>query len=579
MDNTSPSLVSLENRVLDVDQIPDGALISVVVRRTPRNAAKRKTLVRLLNMDMAAKLENRKQKKIRAKHFNPQRRGGRLYGGQIPKIPVFQGIPDEWAKVRVTSEVKRMLPKILGDVNVLLNGKISLTQFRKSAQLVGRVPIRKMHGKTEGSLQGHHGRLRKSKGRKDVPRFKLKFPEEKLVKGFVALESPTSIPVVNMRRHFVSVQLPKALQGKKAAEADFLSLLRNAEKQMGAKLTEDYRFAIDTNQEIDDPRFQPAGDIEEVHDGFGMDEVFERIRLGNSHSITKGENAIIAIIDTGINGNRPEFPSARRFGEWAPNNELAWTDLHGHGTMVAAIAAGSGQGQGEILGVAPRAQIISCRTSYYETELTSIYDFLCDKLGELTQNGDNRAIIANNSWGFKTGTPPGPNDTDIDEALGDAIKAGVIVVFSAGNNHWSVPDPAECQPTSIWRFKTRSDVLAVGAAITQEDRIWDYSSRGPGQDYVVTDPKMGFKPDVVGSTPRNGRMLYGNSIRPFPIGWGTSGCAPQASGLAALLLSQDPSLSRSALFDRIRQYARDLGICSEAQGAGILDISAALAGP
>jgi serine protease AprX len=104
--------------------------------------------------------------------------------------------------------------------------------------------------------------------------------------------------------------------------------------------------------------------------------------------------------------------------------------------------------------------------------------------------------------------------------------------------------------------------------------MWSYSSRGPGE--LAGSSGMSEKPDVTAPTPENGAVLYGDSVQVLANGWGTSGAAPQAAGLAALLLSHRPHSSTSDVFDVIRGTAVALGHARECEGSGMIDCKAAL---
>jgi serine protease AprX len=243
--------------------------------------------------------------------------------------------------------------------------------------------------------------------------------------------------------------------------------------------------------------------------------------------------------------------------------------------MCACVAAGSKADGGVFDGVAPEATIMPCRTHFFDTELAAIYDTLRD----LARDG--HTVIASNSFGMKTGTPPPPpEDSDFIPALEGAISAGVHVFFSAGNyHHLAGGTPAGHAPTTIWLHKCRDDVMTVGAT-KLDSSMWYYSSRGAGQHFG--DPGMSRKPDVVGVTPAFGRIVYGGSVRVLDEGWGTSGCCPQAAGLAALMVSKRaalgrPPLSRQDLFDTIRNTSVPLGHHQYSEGDGRLDCAAAVA--
>ena len=394
-------------------------------------------------------------------------------------------------------------------------------------------------------------------------RLKIRFPSLDAFWAAQAAETaglPTA--VLNPERRQISVPVPTQ-ELKHATFEDSLKLLT---AKYGAEVVPDHRFDMEDAADLFDPEnFGP-----DFPDSPSLPDVLDVIRARKVWDTTRGSGVTIAIVDTGINGNRREIAPARRspYG-WAPEGESAWEDYRGHGTMCATIAAASTADGGEFEGVAPEASIMACRTYFYDTELTAIYQLLRDRAraGEI--------IVASNSFGMKTGTAPPPPDVDFLDAMREAIEAGVFVVFSAGNYHeLAGGDETACAPTSVWGYKCREDVLAV-ATCKLDHTMWKYSSRGPGQFNGTEGHRA--KPDVTAPTPQNGRILYGDSVVTMPQGWGTSGACPQVAGLAALLRSRRPSATRTALQDAIRNTAALLNVAYECSGTGLIDCEQALA--
>src|SRR5436189_6400773 len=58
--------------------------------------------------------------------------------------------------------------------------------------------------------------------------------------------------------------------------------------------------------------------------------------------------------------------------------------------------------------------------------------------------------------------------------------------------------------------------------------------------------------------------------------WGTSGAAPQVTGLAALILSKKPSLSVADVGDIIKKTCVPIGLAPTCAGAGLIDCLAAM---
>lgn len=406
--------------------------------------------------------------------------------------------------------------------------------------------------------------------RSEPPRYKVRFPDVESLRASAAAESPLlAVPVRNERRAFMSVTAPRVVGVTGGIESDvdheLDQQLSTFVQHYGAEIVEDIRYDL---EQPGSSFALPVGP--EVPESASLDDVLDLIHAREAWNTTRGAGAVVAIVDTGVNGARPEFPAAKRLGQWAIPGEDPWVDYQGHGTMCACIAAGTTADQGEFDGVAPDAGLISCRTKFYDSELVTIYDYLTDFA---TDHTDLR-IVASNSFGTQTGTAPKPPpDTDLADALTDASDAGVVICFSAGNYHQLAGGAAEaCEPTSIWLHKCREDVLTV-ATSRPDGSMWFYSSRGPGQ--FDGDPGMRPKPDVTAPTPPDGRIIFGDTVKSLADGWGTSGACPQVAGLAALLLSKRSALS-GEVRDAIRGSAAPLGHARNCEGDGIIDCNAAV---
>lgn len=400
-----------------------------------------------------------------------------------------------------------------------------------------------------------------------MARFKLIFPSEEALEAATAIETAgVQDLLVNRKRRSVAVELATPLAAPEsfsALSARRHSLLGELAERFGAQIVEDYQYELEPAPEL-------MADTEVHTESGALDDVVKLIRADKAHKHARGEGVTLAIVDTGVDGSHPEFAQNRRAGGWAPQGEDPWTDWQGHGTMCMTIAAANGGKGSRYLGVAPEAKLISCRTSFFDSELTAIYDMLIER----ARSGER--IVASNSFGRRTGTPPPPPGpgSQFPDALDEAIQTGIAVVFSAGNNHELAGGaPQACAPNSIWMYKSRADLLAV-ATCDLDERMWFYSSRGPGQHYG--QPGTNAKPDVTAPTPRNGRILYGAREQVLENGWGTSGACPQVAGLAALIWSRHSRMNAQQVLDMIKNSARDLGFAANCQGSGMIDCEKAL---
>ena len=153
-------------------------------------------------------------------------------------------------------------------------------------------------------------------------------------------------------------------------------------------------------------------------------------------------------------------------------------------------------------------------------------------------------------------------------AIADAVAAGVTVVVSAGN---SAQDAANFSPASC------PDVITVAAGDLRGRLVNRYSNFGatveilaPGGD-VQRDDNSDNNPDGVLSLvdPTSGTYAFYN---------GTSMAAPHVAGVAALMLSVDDTLTPAQILGFLQSTARPRSAteCSRPCGAGLLDAAAAL---
>jgi subtilisin family serine protease len=304
-------------------------------------------------------------------------------------------------------------------------------------------------------------------------------------------------------------------------------------------------------------------------------DVLQHINAPKAWKKARGKGVTIGIVDTGVSSAMLEFPQTKR-SAYSKSFAYAagpWSDLVGHGSMCASIATGTTKAGGRYNGVAPDAMLLSARSNLLATDIYKLYDWVLSKKASGEISGP---IVMSNSYGLYTcSAPPGlPQDHPYRQILLDAVAAGVVVVYAAGNNHADVlckNDPKRCSPNTIWTVNSMDEVLSVGT-VDWNNRMDNgqhaNSSRGPGQW-----AKKHKKPDCV--APTYGEVVWGSGYRVMEW-WGTSGACPQVAGLAALLLSADPRLTPAQVGDVIRATCRDIQLPKSCAGAGLIDCAAAL---
>jgi serine protease AprX len=255
-----------------------------------------------------------------------------------------------------------------------------------------------------------------------------------------------------------------------------------------------------------------------------------------------GKGVDIAVIDTGvapipglagkiINGPDLSFDSQRL---------PAGIDAYGHGTHMAAIAAGQDLGAkpGDLTkfsGVAPDSRIVNVKVGAFDggTDVSQVIAGIDWVVQHKNDNGMNIRVL-NLSYGVPATQPY--QDSPLSWAVENAWRNGIVVVVAAGN------DGARSQLTSP---ASNPMVIAAGAA--------DQTSR-PLRPALFASATGTRQPDVwaPGShvlslrVPNSWADTHNPAARVqerFILGSGTSQAAAVVSGAAALLISAHPEMT------------------------------------
>ena len=145
------------------------------------------------------------------------------------------------------------------------------------------------------------------------------------------------------------------------------------------------------------------------------------------------------------NNNGKIIASRVYFRSWdppAPGDENPWPGENGtsHGIHTASTAAGGcvdnveyiGFSVGSMCGVAPKAYVMSYRVFYASVNGNESF-YTAEGIAALEDIVKDGADVVQNSWGEGPITEGGEFDP-IDQALINAVKAGVFVSMSAGNS-------------------------------------------------------------------------------------------------------------------------------------------------
>ena len=252
----------------------------------------------------------------------------------------------------------------------------------------------------------------------------------------------------------------------------------------------------------------------------------------------------VAVIDIGVaNHNELNIISF-----WDAFSKSAIKTIHEdgirgshHGTYCAGIIGAKRNNNLGIIGIAP-AKIMSISLKF-NTTTTNIYEDACHAFKHAIDNG---ADVISCSWGGSiTNCQTGLNH-QINRAFTEGRNGkGCVIAFAAGNNNLdAIPYPANCD----------SRILCVGAITPNGERATPINTNTQYSSNFGSN--FGTHLDIM--APGVG-ILSTNASNSFYQFSGTSAACPFVSGVAAALLSIDPSLTQMEINDAIETTARKIG--------------------
>lgn len=240
-------------------------------------------------------------------------------------------------------------------------------------------------------------------------------------------------------------------------------------------------------------------------------------------------NILVAVIDTGVDATHPSLkaniwhdPTTSTKGIYGWNfvtNEPNPSDDHGHGTHVAGIIGAISQPSLGISGVAREVSIMAVK---YYSERNSGSVNLANTIKAINYAVDHGARIINYSGG-------GPEFSEEEYlAIRRAEAKGVLFVSAAGNEHQDIDKVENYYYPSAYGL---SNIVSVAATDIHNKLLM--SSNWGKKKVDLAAPGEGIYSTLPGG--RFGAMT------------GTSQATAFVTGVAALLLSRDPSLTPQQL--------------------------------
>lgn len=239
---------------------------------------------------------------------------------------------------------------------------------------------------------------------------------------------------------------------------------------------------------------------------------------------TGATDVIVAIVDSGINADLPDF--AGRIV--SPYNVIlgtdlwpAWKDNYGHGSAVAGVAVAAGNNGYGMAGVAWGVKIMPVKiaNSNESDDVT-----LSNGIRYAVDHGADviNVSFAGAQWSYTQS-----------QAVNYALAHDVVIVGATGNNYSS----------TVYYPAAIPGVIAVGASDRYDARA-SFSNYGSELDLLAPGT------NIVSAT---------KDTSQWAVWSGTSFASPLVAGVVALMRSADPALSVGELTDMLNYSADDLG--------------------
>lgn len=317
---------------------------------------------------------------------------------------------------------------------------------------------------------------------------------------------------------------------------------------------------------------------DDTNTAMGVDQALWN-RVSASGKRLDGTGTSIGIIDTGIDYMHPDlggarFPSTKVVGGYDfADDDTDPMDNQGHGTHVAGVAAADGKVQG----VAPKAKLYAYKV--FSDQGGGAADG--DIIAALDRSVRDHCTVVNLSLGM----PGGTADTPENEAINNAVKAGVVVVAATGNSgprnpetSWPLGSPATAlnaiavAASSDGPYPVVEIVVPAGTGL--DNIMGSYADIAPefnpGSTYSVVDAGYGSPADFATLNVKGKVAL----VERGPIGTGgiffrDKVLNAQAAGAAGVIIyNHSPGVLgmtlRVAAGDESKNYVPCIGITQDA---------------
>ncbi|MEF8843310.1 MAG: S8 family serine peptidase [Haloarculaceae archaeon] len=281
---------------------------------------------------------------------------------------------------------------------------------------------------------------------------------------------------------------------------------------------------------------EPDGQMQAIETlPWGIDRVEADLAHADGYTGSGGD---ISILDTGIDSDHPDLEANLGTGKAYVDSTTGsepWDDDNSHGTHCAGIADAVDNSEG-VIGVSTAATLHAVKVLGSDG-----YGYYSDIAAGLEWTADQGYDVASLSLGGTSGS------STIRDACQYAVDNGVLVVAAAGNDG---------EADSV-RYPAKYDTVIAVSATDSSDDLAYFSSYGPEVELAAP-----------------GYSIYATVPGGYDYKSGTSMACPHVAGAGGQLMAA--GLSNAEARGTLRDTAEDIGLSSNKQGYGLLDVGTAV---
>ncbi len=275
----------------------------------------------------------------------------------------------------------------------------------------------------------------------------------------------------------------------------------------------------------------------------------------------------IAVIDTGADLQAPDLAVKTPQAYSLRTGSMDVRDVNGHGTFVAALAAGSPTNGEGIAGFGGDARLLVIKAIGTDGTMSDL-----EEASAIVYAVDHGARVINLSVG---GTETSETEK---RGIEYAAAHGVLLVAAAGNE-FEQGNPVE-YPAALLQPVGSQGRGGIGLAVGASNRSGGRASfSNVGSQISLTAPGEGVLSALSSAAPATDYLRFslpGSTAGLYGFGSGTSFAAPEVAGAAALVMAANPLLHATEVADVLKQAASGRGSWTPELGFGVLDTGAAV---